>query len=134
MLFRSAPRNFVNRTLLPQVETPPGLVDMEGRIAPPPSKLFEPGTAGAGTIRQNLDLVQFRAETGLPLMAVTVLQSGASSEGLRRDWTPINLGVDKHYGYAFQWFALAVLVAALTLWFQMIRPIYQRSREHNRHV
>ena len=129
-----APRNFVNRTELPQVETPSGVVELEGRIALPPSKLFEPGTAAAGTIRQNLNLVQFRVETGLPLMAVTVLQSGAPSEGLRREWPAVNLGVDKHYGYAFQWFALAALVAALTLWFQIIRPLYQRSHQPNRHV
>lgn len=129
-----APRNFENRTQLPQVETPSGTVEMEGRIGLPPSKLFEPGTATAGTIRQNLDLAQFRAEIGLPLMAVTVLQSGAPSEGLRRAWPAVNLGVDKHYGYAFQWFALAALVAALTLWFQIIRPIYRRSHEPKRHV
>ena len=129
-----APRNFTNRTQLPQVETPLAVVEVEGRIGLPPSKLFEPGASAAGTIRQNLDLAQFRAETGLPLMAVTVLQSGAPSEGLRRAWPAINLGVDKHYGYAFQWFALATLVAALTLWFQIIRPYYQRSKEPNRHV
>ncbi len=129
-----APRNFENRTQLPRVETPPGLVELEGRIGLPPSKLFEPGTATNGTIRQNLDLSQFRAETGLPLMAVTVLQSGTPSEGLRRAWPAVNLGVDKHYGYAFQWFALATLVAALILWFQIIRPFYQRSKEPNPHV
>ena len=129
-----APRNFLNRTELPQVETPSGVVDMEGRIALPPSKLFEPGKDAASTIRQNLDLEQFRAQTSLPLMAVTVLQDGAPSEGLRREWPAVNLGVDKHYGYAFQWFALAALAAALTLWFQIIRPIYQRSQEQNRHV
>lgn len=128
------PRNFENRTQLPQVETPSGVVEVEGRIGLPPSKLFEPGTAVAGTIRQNLDLAQFRTETGLPLLAVTVLQSGAPRDGLRRAWPAVNLGVDKHYGYAFQWFALAALVAALTLWFQVIRPIYQRSREPNSHV
>ena len=129
-----APRNFVNRTQLPLVETPVAVVEVEGRIGLPPSKLFEPGAAAAGTIRQNLDLSQFRAETGLPLMAINVLQIGASSEGLSRAWPAVNLGVDKHYGYAFQWFALAVLVAALTLWFQFIRPYYQRLKEPNRHV
>ena len=129
-----APRNFENRSQLPPVETPFGVVNLEGRIGLPPSKLFEPGAAAAGTIRQNLDLTQFRTETGLPLMAVTVLQSGEPSEGLRRAWPAVNVGVDKHYGYAFQWFALAALVAALTLWFQIIRPMYQRPQQPNRHV
>ena len=129
-----APRNFEDRTRLPEVQTPQTVVDIEGRIAPLPSKLFEPGTASTGTIRQNLDLIQFQMETGLSLMPVSVLQSGAPSEGLHREWPAINLGVDKHYGYAFQWFAIALLVAALTLWFQFIRPYYQRSREPQEHV
>ncbi|OYU44642.1 MAG: transmembrane cytochrome oxidase [Burkholderiales bacterium PBB4] len=129
-----APRNFELRTDLPVVTTPVGPVEVEGRIALPPSKLFEPGTASAGTIRQNLDLAQFRTETGLPLLQVMVLQKGAASEGLLRNWPAINLGVDKHYGYAFQWFALAFVLTALTLWFQIIRPIYPRSREPHPHV
>ena len=32
------------------------------------------------------------------------------------------LGVDKHYGYAFQWFALCGLVVILYAWFQIIIP------------
>ncbi len=128
------PRNFEKRTELPAVHTPQGLVDIAGRIAPPPSKLYEPGTAATGTIRQNLDMDQFRRETGLPLMPVTVLQTGVTGDGLQREWPVINVGVDKHYGYAFQWFAIAVLVVALTLWFQFIRPYYQRSQEPQDHV
>lgn len=129
-----AQRNFEKRAELPAVQTPSGPIELDGRIAPPPSKLFAPGTDAAGPIRQNLDLSQFRAETRLPLMDVTVLQSGEPSEGLRRAWPAVNLGVEKHYGYAFQWFAMAVLMAGLTLWFQWIRPYLQRSRELNRHV
>jgi surfeit locus 1 family protein len=129
-----APRNFERRTDLPSVFTPAGAVEIEGRIAPPPSKLFEPGGASRGTIRQNLDLAQFRTETGLPLLPVMVVQKGAASDGLLRAWPAINLGVDKHYGYAFQWFALAFALTALTLWYQIIRPIYIRSKEPLTHV
>ena len=32
------------------------------------------------------------------------------------------LGVEKHYGYAFQWFAMSALVLGLYLWFQWLRP------------
>ena len=31
-------------------------------------------------------------------------------------------GVDKHHGYAFQWFALCALTAGLYVWFQIIQP------------
>jgi surfeit locus 1 family protein len=92
-------------------------------LAPPPSKLYEPGEPSVGTIRQNLDLAQFGRQIGQPVLPVwTVVQTDAASEGLLRDWPEINLGVDTHYGYAAQWFALAFLIFLLYAWFQ-VRPI-----------
>lgn len=128
------PRNFEDRTRLPLVDTPQGVVEIEGRIAPPPPKLYELSSPGVGAIRQNLDLEQFRVETGLPLMPLTLQQTGAPSEGLLRDWPAVNVGVDKHYGYAFQWFGLSALVAALYLWFQIIRRFIYRSKDPASHA
>lgn len=122
-------RNFLNRTALPEVDTPAGPVQVSGRIAPPPSKLFEFKGADTGVIRQNLDLPQFRLETGLPLMGVTVLQTGAPSEGLQRNWPPVNSGVETNYGYAFQWFALSGLIAILYVWFQIVRRFIAPARQ-----
>lgn len=120
-------RNFVDRTSVPQVETSAGVVEIQGRIAPPPSKLYELGGPEAGPIRQNLDIARFSAETGLPLLAVWVQQTGAASEGLLREWPLANMGVDKNYGYAFQWFGLSGLIAILYVWFQIVRRfIYPR--------
>lgn len=127
-------RNFEDRTQIPAITTPAGTVEIEGRIAPPPSRLYEPGVPGYGAIRQNLDLVQFQAETQLPLMAVTLQQSGAPSDGLLREWPAVNVGVDKHYGYALQWFAIAALVAALYLWFQVVRRFIHRPKDFPPHV
>ena len=123
-------RNFEVRTQIPHVETPPGLVWVEGTIAPAPSKLFELGTAANGPLRQNLELAQFRQETGLPLADFTIRQTGAASDGLLRDWPAVALGVEKHYGYAFQWFALAVLIVGLYCWFQIIRRAPARFQEN----
>ena len=118
-----APRDFADRSRLPPVLTPAGVVTVQGRIAPPPSKLYEFKGADAGPIRQNLDLAAFRLETGLPLIEqVSLLQTGAPSEGLLREWAAPNLGVDKHYGYAFQWFGLCLLVVILYVWYQIILP------------
>jgi surfeit locus 1 family protein len=116
------PRNFNDRALLPEVQTPPGTVTVTGRIAPPPSKLYEFKGVDTGRLRQNIDLKAYQMETGLPLLDVSVLQTGGPSEGLLRDWAAPNLGVDKHYGYAFQWFALFALVVGLYGWFQIIIP------------
>ncbi|SFC51400.1 Cytochrome oxidase assembly protein ShyY1 [Polaromonas sp. OV174] len=126
------PRDFTNRARLPQVATPAGLVTVQGRIAPPPSKLYEFKGADLGPIRQNLNLDAFRLETGLPLLEVSLLQTGEPSEGLLRDWAAPNLGVDKHYGYAFQWFALAALVLILYVWFQLILPFRNALRPSSR--
>jgi len=123
------PRNFQDRKLLPPVQTEPGLVQLAGRIAPPPSRLYEFDSAdrsqGSSRIRQNLDLAAFSAETGLALMNLSVLQTGAASEGLQRDWPVIGAGVDKHYGYAFQWFGLSSLIALLYVWFQLVRRLHR---------
>jgi surfeit locus 1 family protein len=115
-------RNFVDREKLPPIETPPGLVEVRGRLAPPPAKLYEFTGASAGPIRQNLDLARFRAETALPLLDLDVQQAGAASEGLLREWPEPASGVEKHYGYAFQWWALSLLIAILYAWFQFVAP------------
>lgn len=126
-------RDFTDRNRLPDVPTPAGVVTVQGRIAPPPSKLYEFKGVEAGRIRQNMDLAAFAAETGLPLVAVSMLQTGASSEGLQRDWAPPNLGIEKHYGYAFQWFALCALVVVLYLWFQVLSPLRRMRRQKSTH-
>lgn len=129
-----APRNFESRETIPGVETPSGLVQIEGRIALAPSKLYEPGPSTQQVIRQNLDMEAFRSQSGLLLLDVTVRQTGLPSEGLRRDWPAVNFGIDKHYGYAFQWFGLSALVIILYLWFQIFRPIIFRTKDASPHV
>lgn len=122
-----APRNFEDRTRVPQITTPAGPVRVQGRIVLAPSKLYDMGEAGTGAIRQNLDLAQFRAETGLALLTVSIQQTGASGDGLARDWPQINSGVDKHHGYAFQWFGLCALITLLYVWFQIVQRYKRRA-------
>jgi surfeit locus 1 family protein len=117
------PRDFTQRERLPAVQTPPGLVRLEGRIAPPPPKLYQFSDSHRGPIRQNLELAVFKADTGLPLLTnLSVQQTGAPSEGLLREWTEAGSGAEKNYGYAFQWFALSGLISILYVWFQFIAP------------
>lgn len=115
-------RNFADRTKLPDIQTPVGLVTVRGRIAPPPSKLYEFKGAESGRIRQNIDISAFSREIALPLMPVSMIQTGPANEGLLRDWAAPNVGIDKHYGYAFQWFGLCALMVGLYVWFQIINP------------
>jgi len=124
-------RDFVERTRLLAVPTPDGPVELHGRIAPPPARLYEFAASASGTIRQNLDLTEFARETGLVLLPMSVLQTevpAGTSDGLRRDWPRPAVDVHKNLGYAVQWFALAALMTGLYVWFQLVRPRLRRAR------
>lgn len=126
-----APRNFERRERLPAVRTPAGVVEVEGRIAPPPSRLYEFRGTESGPIRQNLDIAAFAAETGLKLVGVSVQQvAPMASEGLLRDWPRPGSGSETNYGYAFQWWAMSAAIAILYVWFQFIAPF--RKARHAR--
>ena len=123
------PRNFSDRTVLPPVATPPGPVTLAGRVAPPPSRLFEFDGAASGPIRQNLDLPAFARESGLNLLPLTVVQLDgpvSAGDGLARHWPAPASDVQKHYGYAFQWFAMATALVILYVWYRFIRPRKRR--------
>lgn len=128
------PRHQLDRTLLPDLQTPTGLVQVQGRIAPPPSDLMtlshtpDTGAASSGLaqIRQNIEMDNYAAQVG-GMFAATVLQTDDASEGLTREWPPITMGVEKNIAYAFQWFCLAALQLMLYIWFQFIQP-YRHAR------
>ena len=120
-----AARHFTSRTELPALTTPEGIVAVDGIVAPAPSRLFEFADAASGPIRQNLDIASFARDTGLDLLPLSVLQldvPGSTADGLLRHWPAPAADVQKHYGYAFQWFALAAGIAFLYVWHRFIRP------------
>ena len=119
------PRDAGDRTRVDAPALPSGEVAVTARIAPPPSRLLEFDGAGQGAIRQNLDLDAYAGELRRTLRPLSLLQldgSTVSADGLVRDWPRPASGVHKHYGYAFQWFALSALLVGLYVWFQLIRP------------
>ncbi|WP_088285392.1 SURF1 family protein [Ideonella sp. A 288] len=125
------PRDPTDRTRLQPLPRADGAVVVIGRMAPSPSKLYEFDTAASGPIRQNLDLTDFSREIGLPLRPFSVQQldaPDAPDDGLRRQWLAPALGVGKHHGYAFQWFALCALIIGLYVWFQLLRPRNARTQ------
>lgn len=127
------PRSFEDRTALPPVATPPEPVLLAGRLAPPPSKLYEFDGGARGQIRQNIDLAALREEWSLPLIPLTLQQVSPADraesvpDALLRDWPRVGHDVHKHYGYALQWFGLCALLIILYVWFQFIAP---RRRRH----
>ena len=121
-----APRAFNDRTSLPAIDTPAGDVQIQGLVAPWPSRLYDFGAVEDGPIRQNLDFEAYRQQTALALLELSVQQSGGPSEGLLRDWPVLASGIEKHHGYAFQWFGLSALIALLYVWFQIVQPRRKR--------
>jgi len=119
------PRNFDQRTVLPPIVTAAGRVEIEGRVTATPSRTLELGAAASGPIRQNVEVASFARETGLELLPLAVIESATSTnsnDGLVRHWPPPATDVQKHYGYAFQWFAIGTAIAFLYVWFRIIRP------------
>ncbi len=99
------------------------------------------GTRETGPIRQNVDLAALQAETGLRLLPLVLLQTDRTGWRRRTARPPRRqpptvcsdtghrpaVDVHKHYGYAFQWFALAALILGLYVWFQVLAP-YRAGR------
>ena len=125
------PRDPADRTHLIAPPPPVGRVHVDGRIALNPGRLFEFSAAASGAIRQNLDIQAYARETALPLRPVSVVQqdgAAAPQDGLLRHWPEPASDVQKHYGYAFQWFALSALAIVLYVWFQLILPYRAHRR------
>jgi surfeit locus 1 family protein len=120
-------RDFTDRARLAPLPTPEGRVVLAGRLARGPARLYEFADAVPGPIRQNLDLSAFARESGLPLRPLMLLQTSDAADGLLRDWPRPTADVHKHYGYAFQWFALCALILALHVWFRILRPRRRRA-------
>jgi len=109
-----APRNNQDRESLPPINTPSKVVNVEGIAFPHPGKVYELGSGKSVVdtrkprIEQNFDLAgeaKLHAWSQSPFILREV-ESGVD-DGLIREWAPLTNGVDRHYAYAFQWFALA---------------------------
>ncbi len=124
-------RNFNDRAALPSLVTPSGRVDVEGKVALTPSRMFEFSAAASGPIRQNVDPASFAQETGLALLPLAIVESATPAnahDGLERHWPAPATNVQMHYGYAFQWFAIGTVIASLYVWFRILRPRQRRAR------
>ena len=109
-----APRNRENREILPNVDTPAGVLNIEGIVFAHPGKVYALGSEDPNVdinkprIAQNFDLgreAQLHRWSQAPF--ILRLEETGISDGLIREWAPLTTGVDRHYAYAFQWFALA---------------------------
>ena len=125
------PRNFADYESLPKVPTAAGPVEVEGSVAPAPSRMLELGAPASGPIRQNADPLSYARETRLDLLPLAVIESATprnARDGLDRRWPAPTSGVQTNYGYAFQWFAIGTVIACLYAWFRIVLPLRRRAR------
>ena len=105
-----------DRSKLPEVRTPDAVVEITGLALVPSRRFLELSSqAVEGKVWQNLTLDRYREAFSIAVQPVVIQQESPLEDGLVREWDPPNLGVDKHYGYAFQWLALAATVLVFYL-------------------
>jgi cytochrome oxidase assembly protein ShyY1 len=63
-----------------------------------------------GRIWQNLMVERYRRAMPISIQPFVILQNSALDDGLVREWDPPDFGIERHYGYAFQWFGLAATI------------------------
>jgi len=61
-------------------------------------------------------LDEFATELAEPVLPVVLLMSPDEKDGFARRWQPDISGPMMHYGYAFQWFAMAATILAILVW------------------
>ena len=123
-------RDLRDRARVPGFPTPEGTVRIEGLAMaelPQPIVLSRAADAAerGSPIRQHFDLEAWRRVEAPGALPVVVRQTSDSNDGLVRDWPQPGSGVDKHRGYAVQWFAMAFVTGVL--WWRFGR-IHVRRR------
>ncbi|MYN15339.1 SURF1 family protein [Rugamonas sp. FT107W] len=111
------PRDPADRAKLPAYATPSGPVTLEGMARIDAGHVMELGKAPVltpGIIVQNADPLQVARDSGLTMQPFLMEQAGPAKpagddERMVRDWPAPALGVEKHQGYAFQWYALSAM-------------------------
>ena len=131
-------------SVMPDFPLPEGIQKISGEMALRVPRLFElwhfggeavaqlpaqiPQSSGPLPQVQNLDLNEFGKASGLHMLPLVLMQTGASAEGLVRNWPHPSIDADKNIGYAMQWFAFAT-IAALALLTSLIRLRLKRKKE-----
>ena len=107
------PRNNADRTRIADYRTPTGTVTLQGVARLNAGHVMQLGTAAPllpQAIVQNADIAQLAKASGLAFQPLLIEQTSPEAATLPvRDWPAPDLGADKHRGYAFQWYALALM-------------------------
>jgi surfeit locus 1 family protein len=125
-----------DRDALPDIAPPAGLQRVEGVATVPHEKVFRlaPPPAITGEwqpVWQHMNMKRFGEAVSYPIQPVVILLDPASDAGgYVREWRRLDTGIAVHQGYAFQWFSLAVALAAIFVFLIFGR----RNRDDTEHT
>ena len=126
-------RNVLERTKLPPLVTPTGMISLRGVVRDNLDRSMQLGQAEVpqpGAIVQNLTIDSLRARGQWNLWNKVVEQSTEVNDGLSRNWPKPSAGSDKHRGYAFQWYGLALMAALFFVVTGLRRGKNGTNKEH----
>jgi cytochrome oxidase assembly protein ShyY1 len=126
------PRTMMEAGRVPAYQTPAGVTQVEGIIRLDLGHVMQLGSASPllpNAMVQNVSVKEMARASNLPLLPFFIEQTGPYQAGdaLVRDWSAPALGVEKHQGYAFQWYALA----AMALLFFIITGTRREPKHHS---
>ena len=122
-----------NRSELPIAEPPSGMMVISGIADLPSGRYIElesrPSSAEWQPVWQNLDIERYRRLVPFPLQPLAIRLDPESDGGYVRNWPPPDLHIDTNKGYAFQWYAMALMLCLYYLVTQF-RKIQPESNHH----
>jgi surfeit locus 1 family protein len=104
----------------PQVATPVGVLDVAGLAVVPGTRYLTlaadaPTSATWRVVWQNLDLARYAGEVPFPLQPLVIqLSPDSSAGGFAREWPRPDERIERHVGYALQWWGFAA--ATVIIW------------------
>lgn len=116
-----------DHSLTPAITTPTGIVEVSGLATLPSTKFFTLGgpqpTGGPWQpVWQNLDLDAYRRVAPFPMQPLTILLDPESTAGgYVREWPRPDERIERHVGYAWQWFGFAFATVAIWIFVNLKR-------------
>ncbi len=117
------PRDASQRTHLTAFDTPSGPVDVEGVALPDEAHFMDLGNATppVNSIWENFNYDKYVHASGLTPLHLVVRQDNRTLDGLAREWPDrgavLQGQINTHYGYTFQWYAMALAVLGLLVYY-----------------
>ncbi len=115
-----------DRNRLPEFATPARPVEIEGLAEPNLPQALSLGRehdpAPGERLWLSFSVPKYARWSGLQVQPFVIRQTSALPDGLVREWPQPGPDVSRHYGYAVQWYALALVAVVFWGYARFVRP------------